>query len=531
MKQSLRITLMTLIVAIPLMVTAKDDMRLIDAAKSGDFETIESLLNSSIDINVEKADGTTALHYAGHRDDLDIARLLTKSGANTSAANVYGVTPLSLACINRSADMVKILLNGGANPNTTTLSGESILMNCARTGATNAVSALLDAGADANIAESNMGLTALMWAAEGGHSEIVQLLIDNGADVTKTTKASADKLPNTCRICAWKPSPGGFTALMYAARGGDVQTARLLLEAGADINQFTAEHGNSLVLASASGHENLALFLLASGSDTESKDENGVTALHHAHQNGLSRLYGMTYDPVYRVRPDNMPRLARALLEAGSDPNAQISKGYRIGPAIRSSCEAVSDMVGATPFMLAAISADPALLRLLNDYEADPQIGTSDGTSPLMVAAKSSCNDDNQDDNLSAQNKEQSLQAVMAIVEMGADINVANKSGETALHKAAFSGTKSVVQYLADNGAIIDVVNKNGETPWSMASGIAPSFNNLGSYGTHPDTADALLKLGAKPITREDMNTPDAYSNFLQREISIDYGNSTAQPK
>ena len=119
----------------------------------------------------------------------------------------------------------------------------------------------------------------------------------------------------------------------------------------------------------------------------------------------------------------------------------------------------------------------------------------------------------------------------MAIVEMGADINVANKSGETALHKAAFSGTKSVVQYLADNCAIIDVVNKNGETPWSMASGIAPSFNNLGSYGTHPDTADALLKLGAKPITREDMNTPDAYSNFLQREISIDYGNSTAQPK
>jgi uncharacterized protein len=531
MKHSLRITLMTLLIAIPLSVTANGDMRLIDAAKNSDLEIIKSLLKSSIDVSAEKADGTTALHYAVHRNDLEIARLLTKSRANASAANVYGVTPLSLACTNRSAEMVKVLLKGGADPNATTLSGESILMNCARTGATVAVSALLDAGADANVAESNMGQTPLMWAAEGGHSEIVQLLIDHGADVTKTTRASADKLPNTCRICAWKPSPGGFTALMYAARSGDVQTARLLLEAGADINKSTAEHGNALVIASASSREDLALFLLKAGADPDSKDENGVTALHHAHQNGLSRLYGMTYDPVYRIRPNNMPRLVRALLEAGSDPNAQIANGYRIGPAIRSDCESVTDMVGATPFMLAAISADPALLRLLNDYEADPQIGTSDGTTPLMVAAKSSCNDDNQDDNLSAQNKEQSLQAVMAIVEMGADINAANKSGETALHKAAFSGTESVVQYLADKGAIIDVVNKNGETPWSMASGIAPSFNNLGSYGTHPATADVLLKLGAKPITREDMNTPDAYSNFLQREISIDYGNSTAQPK
>ena len=532
MKQTPRRGLIALLViAFPFMVSAYGDMRLIDATKKGDREEIHSLLNSSVDVNVSKADGTTALHYAAHRDDVDIASMLTKSGANASAANVYGVTPLSLACTNRNADMVNILLRGGADPNAAIWSGESVLMNCARTGATDAVAALLAAGAEPNVAEASLGQTPLMWAAAGGHSDIVQLLIDHGADVTKATSASADKVPNTCRICDWKSSPGGFTALMYAARSGDVQSARLLLEAGADINEVTAEYGNSLVIASASSNEDLALFLLEVGADPESKDENGVTALHHAHQNGLSRLYGMTYDPVYRIRPNNMPRLARALLEAGSDPNVQITKGYRNGPAIRSNCESVTDMVGATPFMLAAISADASLLRLLHDFEADPQIGTSDETTPLMVAAKSACNDKNQDDNLSAQKKEQSLQAVTAIVEMGVDINAVNKSGETSMHKAAFSGTETVVQYLAEHGAIIDAVNKNGETPWSMASGIAPSFNNLGSYGIHESTAAVLLKLGAVPITREEMNTPDAYSNFLEREISIDYSKATVKPE
>jgi len=531
MKQTLHGGLtVSLLLMLPLTVNADSDLRLIEAAKKGDRSEINVLLDSPVNVNAAKADGTTALHYSAHRDDLDIASMLTRSGANAGAPNVYGVTPLSLACINRSADMVDILLRGGADPDAAMWTGESVLMTCARTGATDAAAALLAAGADPNAAEQYKGQTALMWAAAGGHADITRMLLEHGADIALTTKASADRVPNSCRICEWKPSPGGFTALMFAARSGDVRTVRLLLEAGADVNEATAEYGNPLVIASASGHEDLALFLLAAGADPASTDENGVTALHYAHLNGLASLHGVTYDAVYRLRPDNMPRLARALLEADADPNVRITKSYRVGPAIRSSCESVSDMVGATPFMLAAISADVGLLTMLNEFGADPNIGTSDGTTPLMVAARSACTGPNQIDNLSQQKQEQSLAATKVIVAMGVNINAVNEIGETAMHKAAFSGADAVVQYLADNGANIDAQSRSGETPWSMASGISPSLQGRGEYGYHESTAALLLALGATAITREKMNVPDAYSNFLDREVSIDYETVTVQP-
>ncbi|MEJ2171603.1 MAG: ankyrin repeat domain-containing protein [Woeseiaceae bacterium] len=531
MKQDLRSSLIVIfLLAMPLTVAATEDARLIEAAKDGDRERVLFLLDSAVDVNAAKADGTSALHYAAHRDDREIAGALMQSGANANAANDYGVTPLSLACTNRSADMVGALLEGGADPDARLWNGESVLMTCARTGTADAVMALLVAGADPNAAESSQGQTALMWAANGGHSDIVQMLIEHGADVEATTIATVDRVPNTCRICEWKPSPGGFTALMFAARSGDLETAMLLLEAGADIDGATAEHGSALVVASASGHEELALFLLAEGANPELRDENGVTALHHAHQGGLARMHGVTYDPVYRVRPNNMPRLVQALLEAGAEANVQIEKSYKVGPAIRSSCESVSDMVGATPFFLAAISADTTLLNLLAEHGADPEIGTSDGTTPLMVAARSACTGQNQDDNLTLEKKERSLVAVRTIIEMGVDINAVNADGETAMHKAAFSGADNVVRYLADSGAEIDLKTKSGETPWSMASGISPSLQGRGEYGLHESTAALLMALGATAITREDMNVPDAYSNFLEREVSIDYESLTAQP-
>ena len=491
-----------LLLIIPLLVAAiDDDLRLIELTQNSDIDNVRHLLNNSVDVNAVTGDGTTALHWAALRDDIKIAELLIQSGANVNPANDYGVTPLWLACTNRSTPMVDMLLQAGADPNSSLLTGETVLMNCARTGATEAVAALLLAEADVNAAESNNGQTALMWAVAEGHSDVTRLLINNGVEIASTTTESVATVQHTCRVCPWTSSPGGFTPLLFAARAGDLESARLLVEAGADPNEANSEHGNSLVIASAGGHGDLALYLLKMGADPNVKDDTGITALHHAVGGGLSALNGVIYDPVYRIRPTNNIILAKALLEAGADPNAQIVINHLLGPD-----GYPFSMEGATPFFLAAVSADIPMMQLLKDFGAGPQLNTFEGTTPLMAAAHVACtgtcayqeggNIANKDD------VELSLQAVKLVVEIGADVNAVNKAGQTSMHYAAFTGASPVVQFLADRGAQVDVKDRNGETPWSMASGIAPG--PLGSYGNHKSTAALLVKLGANPVVNFD---------------------------
>jgi ankyrin repeat protein len=476
-----------LFITLPLSVSAQSGLQLLEAAKNSDIEALGILLNDSgMNINAAKADGTTALHWAVHWNDRDMVNMLLSAGANPDLANDYGVTPVFQACVNSSDHMVIELLKAGANPNSMMITGVSALMKCSQTGATGAVLALIKAGADVNVSETRKGQTALMWAASSAHPAIVGALLEAGANVSSRTH-------------------GGFTPLMFAARSGDLETARLLVEAGANPNEASDKEGNTLIIASAGGHEELALYLLSVGADPGQADEYGLTSLHHAVRGGLSQLHGVRYDPIYRVQPDNMHDLARALLDAGSDPNAQIIKARQLGPD-----GSPFSMVGATPLMLAAVSADIKLMRLMSDYEADPQINSIGGNTPLMAAARAACTGScafqGGNVEISEENIQLSLQAVKMAVEMGVDVNAANEIGRTALHMAAFTGADAVVQYLAEHGADVNVSDNNGETPWSMASGISPGLRYRGLYGAHESTAALLIKLGAKVVTLEEMN-------------------------
>jgi len=461
------------------------DLRLLEAVENRDKEAVRSLLKDGADVNVSQGDGATALHWAAHWDDLETAELLIGAGANVNAANEYGVTPLSLACTNQNGGLVEKLLQAGADPNAAQGTGETVLMTCASTGTVDAVKSLLERGADVSGKDSQKGQTALMWAVAGKHWEVSKLLIERGADV---------------RL----PSKGGFTPLLFAARSGDVNSARLLLAAGADVNEATPQHGSALVVASAGGHEELAIFLLENGADPNAADKDGITALHNAAQNGLAALTGVRYDASYRVRPPNMPQLAKALLARGANPNARIAKNVSRGPD-----GSPFLMRGATPLFLAAVSGDAGLMRILREGRADLRLTADGEITPLMAAARSACTGScafqggNRVDEVAAKN---AFEAVKVAVELGADVNATNEDGQTAMHMAAFTGNDAAVQFLADHGAKVDVKDKYGETPWSMATGISPVLRYRGLYGNHESTAKLLLKLGATQASRDEMD-------------------------
>ena len=432
--------------------------------------------------------GTTALAWAAHWDDLGTADLLIQAGANVNAATDYGVTALSLACTNGSAAMVEKLLKAGANPNATLLrTAETVLLTCARTGNADAVKSLLAHGADVNAKENWRGQTALMWAVEQNHLEVARALIEHGAEVRARSKS-------------------GFTPLLFAARLKDVDFARILLAAGASVNEATPEDGPALVVASASGHEALSIFLLEKGADPNVADALGFTPLHYAAQKGLSDLSAVEYKSSFLPPPD-MPELGKALLARGANPNARIGKDYP--PHTRAPFRQTSakSLVGATPFFLAAAAGDGNLLRLLKAGGADPLLATKDNTTPLMVAAGMN----RVQDFLEGEEKN-ALEAVKLAWVLGADVHAVNGSGQTALHAAAFTGTNPIVQFLVDKGAHLNAKDKAGQTPLSIAEAISPIVNNQGALRLHKDTAELLLQLGATPLAASQARPSDVVS-------------------
>ena len=508
---------------------AAADLGLVEAAKQGDKEAIRSLLKQRVDVNTQQADGTTALAWAAYRDDLETAGLLIGAGANANAPNVNGVTPLSLACTNGSAAMVDRLLKAGAKPN------EPEFMQCARAGNLEAVKSLLTRGANVNARESRGGQTALMWAVTSKHPEVVQALIERGADVNASSK-------------------GGFTPLMFSAQQGDLETARTLLAAGAKVNAVTGGEGlwpgmTPLLLASSSGHEALSVYLLEKGADVNAEDENGYTAMHFALMNGLVLFHRirMPKYPSYMNRP-NMLGLVKALLAMGGNPNARVKKiSDMFAPITRSDPYPGSvSPVGATPFLLAAITYDVEAMRILAAGGADPRMvteipagltlgkdGFPDPTTKATLVAAGKMNDHEAGPwGLTAvmlaagltrwrtggvtrteELETRALEAVKLAVELGVDVNATDTLGMTALHGAAFHGSERIIQFLAEKGAKLDAKDISGQTPLHKAMNIKPPgqlrgvawHRSLIALGIAPkSTAELLLKLGATPVNPSD---------------------------
>ncbi|HET6575268.1 MAG TPA: ankyrin repeat domain-containing protein [Fimbriiglobus sp.] len=449
------------------------DAPLADAAEKADWPRVRTLLKDHADANAAQVDGMTALHWAAYHDDTDAAKLLLAAGASAKAANRYGVTPLSLACTNGNAEVVRALLAAGADPNAALRGGETALMTAARTGRVGPVTALLDAGAAVD-AKDRKGQTALMWAAADGHAAVVERLVKAGADVRARLKS-------------------GFTPMLFAAREGRIEVVRVLLKAGVDANEAVRADRraggtapktgvSALLLAVENGHFELAVALVKAGADPNDQ------------RSGFTPLHALTWvrKPNRGDDADGQPpprgsgnltslQFARKLATLGADANARLAKG--------ASGRGKLGMTGATPFLLAAKTADLPYMKLLAELGADPLRANKDGCTPLMAAAGIGTLAPDEE----AGTEPEALAAVEYLLSLGADVNAVDKNGETAMHGAAYKSLPKMVQLLADKGAKIDVWNRKdryGWTPLVIAEGFRP-----GNFKPSADTIAAIHRV------------------------------------
>jgi ankyrin repeat protein len=473
-----------------------------DAAMRGDHEGLRALLAKHADVNTPQADGATALHWAVYRGDAQAVDWLIGAGANVAATNRTGVTPLWMASLYGYPALVSALVKAGAKVDQRSPTGETPLMLASKNGNAAVIARLLEAGADVNAREDLRGTTPLMWAADQGHADAVKLLIDHGADVDAPSKVVATVYTLLVYQTALlkgetllarrfaarpgnhledhEPYAGALTPLAFAVRRNAVDAARVLLDAGANVNELTGAGWSPLLIAIQNRYYRLAMFLLDRGADPNLANHRGWTPLYIAVDN--RNIEHGDY-PWRKADMDHLD-VIKALLGHGANVNVRAKDNTWTHTAFTDQW-LFED--GATPFLRAAQSSDLVVMRLLLARGADPKIPTTVNVTALMVASglgwvEGVTHEWSERDN---------IETVKLCLELGLDPNAVADDGRTALHGAAHKGRNEVVQLLVERGAKLDA-RDNG----------AVAARRGGKLGRHTwlpiDYADGLVRIGTQ---------------------------------
>lgn len=492
---------------------------LVEAAREGDMAAVRSLLGRGADPNAPAPDGSTAVHWAVHRDSLPMLSALLDAGAKPDAVTRYAVAPLTLAAQNGSVALVERLLAAGASPDTVSQEGQTALMTAARNGRVDVVRALLARGAQVGLAESFRGQTALMFAAGEGNTGAAELLLEFGAGLNER-------------------STGGYTPLLFAVRNNRQETVRFLLDQGANVNDQIPDGTSALSLAILNADFDLAALLLDAGADPNVPDPRGYP-LHVVvwlHEPGKPPDFAMNgEDPQPVPQPSGTLShldIARMLLAKGADPDVEISwrqgrfntAGVARNPPSLDIGRHYLAYDGASPFYLAARNGDAPMMRLLADAGADPTKGTRFGVTPLMGAACLDYYEGETAGPFSGVSEAERLEAVKLAIELGNEVNARTDFGDypmfgtpdvtllrypdniddlldlgagdprfnqmTALHGAVICNQPSIVEYLIEQGAEVNARNQLGWTPLMISSGLYIA----NAHKTSPGSAAVLRK-------------------------------------
>ena len=483
----------------------------IEAVKAGKVEPITHHLEQGGDVNASEADGTTLLMWAIEARNSAVAEMLIDAGADVSRVNRYGITALYLAARQGDAAATRALLDHGADANSALPEGETVLMTASKNGNPEVLSLLLRGGADVdgtmpagespflygadpNARESWHQQTALMWASATGNVDAMRVLIESGASVDDyTATILAPKVKDGFKqggfVYADIP-PGRLTALHFAAREGQIESVRTLIEAGADLDIGDDFGTNALVLATLNGYLDIAGLLLEAGADPNVADKYGRTVLFMA--TDLNTLDHNPRPPPKMQSELSPVGLVKLALEHEAEVDIPLKSGLPKWCA--QGCMHNPILVeGATALLRAAMSGDVEIVRILLEAGADPMVVTSeqertendieydlypDGqTTPFLAAAGVGWRD-----LISRGRDNDAIEVIQIFLDLGADINQANQAGHTALHGAAYRGSTAIIQFLVDSGADLSAENGRGWTALDIAMGqldqrIAPNQN------------------------------------------------------
>jgi ankyrin repeat protein len=533
----------------------------VEAAMNGNRDAVRALLKEGADVNTTQADGMTALHWAAQKGDVELAKVLLYASANLKATTrIGGYTPLLIASKNGDAAMIDTLTQAGADVDAPTMNGTTPLMLASAAGKPAAVKALLDHGADVNAREAVKGETALTFAAALGRADVIRALTAKGADVKLTTKAidladfakeeqerlAAERGANggqagrgnapggrggapqgpqvagvnrqynyTELVGFW----GGLAPIHLAARQGEIESVKALIEAGADVNQRGAgDPITPLLIATMNGHFDLAKYMVDKGADPNAAQVNGATPLYAALncQWAAKALYPQPR--AYEQQHTSYLDLMQTLLDKGANPNARLTR--KVWYSQYDFDQSGVDETGATPFWRAAYAADVEAMKLMLKYGADPNITTmrsagrvrvGDVTrevvdvSPLPpvavggpgVTALLAASGVGYGEGFAANHHRFApggmLAAVKYLVEdLHADVNARDHDGNTAIHNAAARGDNEMILYLVAHGADPKFVNREGKTTVDMANGPVQRISPF------PETIKLLEGMGVK---------------------------------
>ena len=482
-KTSARILgLLLLVFSSWLLAAGESDARLAAAAQRQDRTALRALLRQKADVNGTLPDGTTALHWAAHWNDLETVRLLLSAGARPTIASRYGITPLWEAITVGNNEMTSLLVDKGGDPKATLQEGETLLMTAARVGNVEIIKSLAARGVDVNAQERWQGTTALMFAAMENHSVAIKALVELGAN--PNLAGLRNPIPRTPQR-GGKTQPdlldGGITPLMIAARQGHIASAQQLIAGGANVNYVDPGGFTPLMVAVFNGHFEVAVRLLDAGANPD----DGSLYL-------VADIRNLSTDGAIGLRP--LPKMneaigsiemAKRLMAKGANPNGVIKTKL---PARSAGFTDTRTLPNATPLQRAARNADVEMMRVLLEGGASPDAGM---TSALMTAIQGGRGTLAFRTATAADTET----AVKLLIEKGANVNAADDQGNTALHIAAQRGADTLVRLLAAAGATLDAKNRAGRTPLDFAMGLGGGGGRGGAPEAPPQPSESTVKL------------------------------------